>query len=558
MLCGAAVVTVAAVVQLAQSRDATVDVQVLAINDFHGALEPASDGNGRIASTDAGGIEYLATHLARLKATNPNTIIVSAGDNIGGTPLFSSLSHDEATVEGLNHAGIELSALGNHDLDEGWWELYRIQQGGCHPVDGCQDGTPYDGARFQYLAANVTLDPRRADPAMLARAGIQGAEPRPLLPGYVVREMDGVRVGFIGLELQDAPGVILASSIVGLTFGPEADAANKAAAELLAQGVRAVVVMVHDGLDGTYTGVNGCENLSGRFLETVKGMSDDIDVVLSAHSHLAYNCTIGRKLVTSAASSGRLITDVDLKIQRSTGEVIAKSARNMVVSRDVPKDASETALLEHYRPFAEKEGGRVVGSITAPLTRMDNAAGESALGDVIADALLEATRKVPGARAEIAFWNPGGIRADLPAKAGAATTPVTYAELFSVLPFGNILITKSVTGDMLLQMLELRLRTTPRLLQFSDGFSYAYDPSRPAGQRVDRASVRINGAPLNPQQQYRVATSNFLWDGGEGNVMLRSATDAATVGVDVDLVAEYFSSHSPVRPGPQNRIRRIR
>ena len=233
--------------QVGQDADAIVDVQLLAINDFHGGLDPAAGGTGRIGNQDAGGIEYLATHLARLKATNPNTVVVSAGDNIGATPLLSSLFHDEPSIEALGLAGLQLSALGNHDLDEGWWELYRIQKGGCHPVDGCQDGTPYSGAPFSYLAANVTLDPATADPKMLALAGIQGHESRPLLPASAVREVGGVRVGFIGLILQGAPRVILADSVRGLTFLPEAEAANEAARALRAQGVRTIVVLMHEG-----------------------------------------------------------------------------------------------------------------------------------------------------------------------------------------------------------------------------------------------------------------------------------------------------------------------
>ena len=489
-------------------------MQLLAINDFHGGLEPTSGGTGRIGATNAGGIEYLATHLARLKATNPNTVIVSAGDNIGGTPFLSSLSHDEASVEALNLAGLQVSALGNHDLDEGWWELYRIQNGGCHPVDGCQDGTPFAGAAFTYLAANVTLDPRRADPAVLARAGVRGAHPRPLLPAYAIREVSGVRVGFIGLILEEAPEMIISTSTRGLTFGPEAESTNEAAHALREKGVRAVVVLMHAGAERAGGDINGCEGMSRDFADLVNRMSDDVDVVISGHTHRAYNCLIGGKLVTSAASNGRLITDIDLRIQRSNGEVLSKSARNIVVTRDIPKDPDQSALIAHYRPVAEKVGTRVVGTITGDLTRIARGAGESSLGDVIADALLEGARKTPGASADVAFWNPGGIRADLVAPAGSEATPVTYAQLFSVLPFGNELIVKSVTGDAILQFLEQQFGVErQRIMQVSDGFSYAYDLSRPRGERVVRSSVRINGAPLDLNRTYRVATSNFLWGG---------------------------------------------
>ena len=553
------IVAVGAVAQQAQIVETTVDVQILAISDFHGALEPQSGGTGRIGSIDAGGIEYLAAHLARLKATNPNTVIVSAGDNIGGTPLLSSLSHDEASVEALNLAGLQVSALGNHDLDEGWWELYRIQKGGCHPVDGCQDGTPFAGAAFTYLAANVTLDPRRADPALLARAGVQGSDPRPLLPAYTVREVSGVRIGFIGLILKEAPEMIIPASTRGLIFGPEAESINEAARALRERGVRAVVVLIHQGAETAGSGINGCEGMSRGFVSLVDRMSDEVDVVVSGHTHLAYNCVIGGKVVTSAASNGRLITDIDLRIQRSDGEVLSKSARNVVVTRDVPKDPGQAALIAHYRPVVERVGTRVVGAITGDLTRIARGAGESALGDVIADALLEGTKKTSAGRADVAFWNPGGIRADLVASAGSAATPVTYAQLFSVLPFGNEIIVKSVTGDTILRFLEQQFGAErQRIMQVSSGFTYAYDPSRPRGERIVRSSVRINGAPLVPDQRYRVVTSNFLWGGGDDNTALGTATDPVTMGIDVDVVADYFSSHSPVEPGPQDRIRQVR
>lgn len=552
----AAIVSVTAAVQLAQVAEPIVDVQLLAINDFHGALEPTSDANGRIGATDAGGVEYLATHLARLKATNPHTFIVSAGDNIGGTPLLSSLSHDEASIEALNLAGLQVSAVGNHELDQGWWELVRIQKGGCHPLDGCQDGTPYDGAMFSYLAANITLDPSRADPAMIARAGLADTGIQPLLPAFTIREVAGVRVGFIGVTLQDAPTVIVSGSIRGLTFGPEAETANDAARSLREQGVRAIVVLIHEGGVPGSGDINGCDGISRGLVDMVNRMSHDIDVVVSGHTHRAYNCTIGTKIVTSASSTGRLITDIDLRIERANGEVVSKTARNVIVSRDVAKDPRETALLAHYRPVAEKVGGRVVGTIVTSISRVLNDAGESPMGYVVGDAFLEAGQKAPGG-AELAFTNPGSIRADLTASAGAS--PVSYAQLFAVLPFGNEVVVKSLTGAAILQMLEEQFGTErSRILHVSSGFTYAYDSSRPRGERIDRSSVRIKGAPLAPARRYRVVTNSFLWGAGDGFSVLGSGTDAVTVGVDVDALADYFSRHSPVKPGSQNRIRKIR
>jgi 5'-nucleotidase len=558
VLCAVVVVAAAAVAQLAQVGDAMVDVQLLAINDFHGALEPPSGGGGQIGSADAGGVEYLSAHLARLRAARPNTLVVSAGDNIGGTPLLSSLFHDEASVEALNLAGLQLSALGNHDLDEGWWELYRIQKGGCHPTDGCQDGTPFSGASFTYLAANVMLDPQKADPSFLAAAGVQGAAPRPLLPAYAVREVNGIRIGFIGLILRGAPAIIIPASVRGLTFGSEAEAANSAARTLREQGVRAIVVLMHQGGEQRSGDINGCDGMSRDVLELVDRFSDDIDVVVSGHSHQAYNCTIDGKLVTSASSNGRLITDIDLRLRRSDGEIVAKAARNIVVTRDIEKDAAQSALVARYRPLAEKVGNRVVGTLVSSLVREPSNAGEFPLGAVVADAFLDGG-KTAGAAADLAFTNPGSIRADVIARDRSGRSPVTYAELFSVLPFGNDVVVKSVPGDALVEMLEQQFGADrTRIMQVSKGFTYAYDATRPRGQRIDRSSVRINGAPLDPNRRYRVVTNSFLWAAGENLDALRRAADPVTVGVDVDVLADYFSRHSPVTPAAPDRIRRLR
>ena len=551
-------VSLAVAALAAQGRpasSATVDVQILAFNDFHGALEPPAGANGRIGNTVAGGAEYLAAHLARLEATNPNTVIVSAGDNIGGTPLLSSLFHDEASVEALNLAGLDISTVGNHDLDEGWWELYRMVNGGCHPEDGCQDGTPYDGARFTYLSANITLDPRQADPARVAAAGVTGTERRPLFMPYTIKEFEGVRVGFIGLTLEGAPRIIAPPSTKGLTFSPEPQAANQAASELRSRGVDAIVVVMHEGGAPTGEDPDSCDGISSDIVDLVNRMSNDIDVVVSGHSHRAYNCTIGTKLVTSASSFGRVVTDIDLKIQKGTGRLVSKSAHNIIVTRDVDAHAAETALIARYRPLAVKVGGRVVGGITATIPRAFNEAGESALGDVIADGMLEAAKNTPGAGGDVAFTNPGGIRADVAASGGGTTTGVTYAQLFEVLPFGNTIIAKTLTGGALVQVLEEQFgRDATRILQVSNGFTYAYDPSRPAGQRIDRASIRINGAPLVPTQRYRVVSSDFIWNGGDDFSTVKSGTDPVTVGTDVDVLAAYITRHSPVSPGPQDRI----
>jgi 5'-nucleotidase len=564
VLIAALLILVASVVQFAQVSQATVPIQILAFNDFHGGLEPVTGGNGRVGSVEAGGVEYLAAHLARYERDTSNTLTVSAGDNIGASPFLSSLFHDEPSIEALTLAGLDLSALGNHELDEGWWELYRIQRGGCHPVDGCQDGTPYAGAPFPYLAANVVLDPQRADPKMLALAGIEGTEPRPLLPAYAIREVGGVRVGVIGLILQEAPSMILPTATRGLIFEAEAPSVNKAAAELRAKGIRAIVVIMHEGGDQEGTDPNGCDQISTDLTGLATAISDDVDVIVSGHSHQAYNCTIDGKLVTSAASAGRIFTDIDLEVRRSDGEVVSKTARNVIVTRDVDKHPALTSLLAGYRPAAEKVSNRVIGTITGSLTRVATPAGESVMGDVVADALLYAARKTPGVDADLAVWNSGGVRADLVMPPGVQSAPITYGQSFSVLPFGNELITKSLTGEKLIEMLEEQFGGAGgtgdrvRILQVSEGFTYSYDSTRPFGQRIDRSSIRLNGKPIDPAMTYRLATSNYLWDGGDDQAALREGRDAELVGVDYDVLADYFVNNSPVRPPAANRIHKIR
>jgi 5'-nucleotidase len=542
----------------AQAPAATVDVQVLAINDFHGALEPPAGANGRIGSRAAGGMEFLATHLARLRATNPNTVIVSAGDNIGATPLLSSLAHDEASIQALSLAGLEVSAVGNHELDEGWWELRRMQDGGCHPVDGCLSGPTFAGATFAYLAANIALDPGQANPEMVARAGLRGAGRQPLFPPFTIREFSGVRIGFIGLTLRGAPGIILRDRVLGLTFAEEAAAANDAARVLREQGVRAIVVMMHAGGEQSGRDVNGCEGISSSLRRLANRMSDDIDVIVSGHSHRAYNCVIGGKVVTSAASGGRLITDIDLRIRRSDGEVTTKTARNLIVTRDVAKDPSQSAIIARYGAVADKLGRRVIGTLTGSLLRTVDEAGESTLGRVIADAMLDGARQAGVGRVDVAFWNSGGIRGDLVLPQGSGPRPVTYAQLFSVMPFANELIVKSLTGDALLGVLEGQfVSPRPRILPVSSTLTYAYDLSQPRGQRVVRSSVRIDGARLDPGRRYRVATSDFLWGGGDGVSAFGSGTDPVAVGIDVEIAAAYLTRRSPIGPDSSGRVRKV-
>jgi 5'-nucleotidase len=511
------------------AKNPIADIQILGFNDFHGALEPPTGANGRLDSVPAGGVEYLAAHIARLKAENPNTVVVSAGDNIGASSLLSGLFHDEPTIEALSAAGLQVSTVGNHEFDEGWEELTRMQKGDCHPVAGCQDRTPFNGARFEYLAANVT------------RGG------QALFPATAVKVVDGIKVGFIGLALEGTPSIVNAAFTKGLTFGSEVAAGNQAAAALVAQGVKTIVVVIHEGGYPATTDVNGCE-LSGSIIDIANQLSPEIDVIVSGHTHRPYVCTLGTKLVTSAQSNGALITDIDLRVDRATGDVVSKSAKNVIVTRDIEKDAATTAVIEHYRPFFNEIGQRQIGTLTAPLLEAGNEAGESALGDVIADAILEQTSAAASGGAQVALWNTGGIRTDL---IGQPSTPghpiaVVFSQAFDVLPFGNRVEVRTVSGAALIAMLETGV------FQVSRGVSFQVDPKRPRRERVDRASITLDGRPIDPSARYRVATSDFIWNGGDAVVV--ESSEPLDAGADIDLFIAYLTKHSPVRPGAQDRI----
>ena len=555
---------------------ATVSVQLLSFNDYHGNLEPPAGSSGRIGTTDAGGIEYFATHLANLKATNPNTLIVGAGDMIGASPLTSALFHDEPSIESLNLAGLQVTAVGNHEFDEGSAELLRMQNGGCHPTDKCQDGTPFEGADFEFLSANVFLNQTKdakitaaSNTAKTEQPGKPDAAPKtakeaPLLPAYTIKTVGGVKIGFIGMTLEGTPTIVTPTAVAGLNFYPEAYMANYWAQNLRKQGVKTIVVLLHEG--GFQTGgsdINGCAGIAGPIVGITNLMSNDIDVVVSGHTHNAYNCMIGSKLVTSAASFGRLITDIDLEIDTTTGDVVTKRATNRIVTRTVPKHAGETALLQRYQALAAPLANRVIGRVTADITRTANRAGESALGDVIADAQLAATKPANKGGAVVAFMNPGGIRADFTfnqQSGGEQPGQVTFSEAFTVQPFGNTLVVKTMTGQMIKDLLEQQFDNpstgADRVLQVSTGFTYTYRRSNPKGSRVDAASIRINGTAIGLATQYRVSMNSFLADGGDNFSAFRQGTNTLGGEVDTDAIVSYFAANNgaPIGPGQQSRI----
>ncbi|TBW39725.1 bifunctional metallophosphatase/5'-nucleotidase [Siculibacillus lacustris] len=526
-----------------------LEVTLLAINDFHGNLKPPAGGikirnpadPTKTITVAAGGSEAMATLIKTEKAAKPNAIFVAAGDLVGASPLLSALFADEPTVESLSLMGLEISAVGNHEFDKGSAELLRKQNGGCQSDKACLALHPFLGAKYHYLAAST----------------IDTATGKTLLPPYEIKTFEGIPVGFIGLTLKRTPDMVLPSGVAGLAFRDEAETVNALVPELQAKGVEAIVVLIHEG--GAATGnYDDCIGISGAIVDIVGKLDPAVKVVISGHTHRAYICDMGGRLVTSGDKFGTLVTEIDLKIDRGSKRIVEARANNLIVRTDtLAKDPDQTALIATYEKVAGPLIERPVGAIAATITKTQAPSGESSLGNLIADAQLAATRGPAQGAAVIAVTNPGGVRTDLVKKHDGA--PVTYGDVFAVQPFANNLVTITLTGADLHEALEQQWSdpNNPRLLQPSAGFSYTWDAAKPIGERVDPASITLDGRPIDPAARYRVTLNNFLADGGDGFKVFRKGTDAVTGVFDVDALEAFLKTAGVVEAPALGRIRRL-
>ena len=483
----------------AEQHAQTTDVQILALNDFHGQLRPpdSTSSGGRIGATPAGGAEYLASYVRDLRATNPNTLFVSAGDLIGATPLVSAIFHDEPTIEAMNLIGLDYNGVGNHEFDEGTAELTRMQNGGCHPVEGCFADDGFEGADFRFLAANVTYK----------------STGKTIFPPYAIHHFDGIKVAIVGMTLEGTPSIVTAAATADIDFHDEADSVNALVPVLKRQGVETIIVLLHEGGSAgplNETTVNQCNNPTGAAVDVISRFDREIDLVVTGHTNWALNCAnfAGTGImVTGAASVGRVVTDVDLTISRATKEVVSAAINNVIVRRDQkPAAADITALINRYGEIAAPVENRVLGNAPLALTRTQNAAGESSLGDIIADAQLWATSgpswpAANGAPAVVAFMNSGGIRSDI------NVGPITYGEAFNVQPFANVLVTMDMTGAQIDALLEQQFTGGNGVLQISGSLTYDRSQSLPPGNRI--SNIRIGGVAVVPATTYRVTVNTF-------------------------------------------------
>ena len=547
-----------------------VSVQILAFNDFHGNLEPPT-GSGALvtvpiddpvvgtvgpdagvttnadagtAQLPAGGASYLAAHVKKLRAMQPNTLVVSAGDLIGASPFISNLFRDEPAILVMNALGLDFDGVGNHEFDRGLAELVRLSVPGCSLGD-CDAGTTYPGAKFQFLAANVENDQTNMT----------------VFPPYAVKEIGGVKVGVIGLTLEATPSVTVETAIRGLSFKDEVETVNALVPRLLSEGVSAIVVLVHQGgfQDATGT-VDTCRGMTGEILPIAAALDPAVDVIVSAHTHAFYDCTMNGRLLTSASSFGRVVTKIDLTIDPAAKKVVTKGAKNIVVSRDIAPEPEVESLIATYQARSAPLANRVVGHIPSDITKSTTGrpSCETQLGDVIADAQLAATKAAGVGSAVIAFMNPGGIRTDLvyAASGTEGNGVVTYGETFAVQPFSNNLVTVTLTGAQIKTVLEQQFSAgVARILQVSAGFTYGYTWN--AGTKtgtIDAASIKLNGMPLDMSATYRVTMNGFLAGGGDGFAVFKDGTDRLSGGFDLDALVDYLGKNDPIVPPAGDRI----
>ncbi len=557
----------------------TVPVRLLALNDFHGNLEPPTGSSGRMVdengnTVDAGGAAYVATHMKGL--TDRNTIAVAQGDLIGATPLVSAAYHDEPSVEFMDKLGLKVAAVGNHEFDEGYAELRRIMNGGCHPVDGCSPAGKWKGAKFDYVGANVLFkNPRERTDALAALGGSNSAEVKqaladwgvPALPPVSIKWMNGVPIGFIGLVTQTTPSIVTSEGIKDLKFVDEVKAANVASKLLRLVGVKAQVVLVHEG-DQVTAGQSpdACSAVPGAGNRIATQVDAEIDFILSGHSHQAYLCKVkdpaGKdRLYSQGGSFGRVITQVDLKVNTKTRDVERASvvADNHVVTRTVTADPEISAFVQTWKDRVAPVANRAVGTIGADITNTAAPSGESPLGNLIADGQLAASRT--GGNAQIALMNPGGVRASLafagsPANEGDGV--VTYGEAFTVQPFNNLMQVVTLTGAQLKTLLEQQFTGGPnnqaftKILQPSANFTYTYSRGAAWGSKV--SDMKIDGVPVTDTQTIRVAANNFLVGGGDAFLAFTEGTELWSGPLDIDAFVEQLGRDNPIAPPATNRI----
>lgn len=541
----------------------TTTVKIIGFNDFHGTLQSPGSFSGK----PSGGVDVLAGYVASLKSQNPNSLVISAGDLTGASPLISAFFHDEGSIETMNRLGLEFNAVGNHEFDQGRIELLRKQNGGCHPsntntCEGTVVGTPmpFEGAKFKYLAANV----------------VDNTSGKTLFPPYGIKTFNTpqgtVRVGIIGMTLKDTPTIVTPAGVAGLTFTDEANTVNALVPRLRARGVEAIIVLIHQGGFQAATPPNFINDCSGNLdpsqspiLDIVSRLDDAVDLVVSGHTHTGYKCMlpnkVGRKIpVTQASAFGRVLTDINMPIDVTTGDVDHASftlgnINNIIVDRTnaaITPNGTIAGIVAGYNSLVSPLANAVIGSIT---TDLPNTGDEMPAGDLIADAQLAATAPAAFGAAAIAFMNRGGVRNPgfIFNQQSGTESPgdVTFGEAFTVQPFGNSLVTMTLSGLQIKNLLEQQFvgclgQTTQRIMQVSSGFKYSWSASAVPCSKI--SNITLSGAPVNPGDSYRVTVNNFMSTGGDGFTVLLGGANLLGGAQDIDALVDYLKNFKSPNP----------
>ncbi|MGY4533715.1 5'-nucleotidase [Pseudomonas sp. TE3786] len=518
-----------------QKATAPVEVNVAAINDFHGNLlsnpfkYPDAAAAGGEVKLKAGGIAALSGLLAELRAKDAELLLIGAGDMVGGSPPISSMWADEPSVDALDLLGLKFSVVGNHELDQGKAELLRQIRGGCEstrPDKACQFDKAYKGASFPYISANL----------MDTQTG------KPLFQPYRIEQAHGAKIAFVGATLRNVNAFVSSKSMDGLSTIDEADAINALLPELNQQKVDAVIAVIHQGGETPERfDQQDCSQLSGDVVEVVKRLDPQIKVAITAHTHQGYLCRVGDKLVTQGASFGRLLTQLTLSIDIDKHQLLSVSAQNLVVDAQRYHATPDVAALQaQVESRSQAQLGQPLARLgSRQVNREINDAGESAMGDLIADSQLAATRSLG---AQVALMNLGGMRTDIALEEGQEQ--VNYGQVASVQPFNNTLNIVTLTGAQLRQLLEQQWQDGSMAfypLQPSDSLSYRWDATRPQGQRVLAESLMVDGQVVQPEQDYRITLNSFLAEGGDNFTVLKQASHRLDTGLnDLEALINYL------------------
>jgi 5'-nucleotidase len=514
-----------------QAVQEPISINLVAMNDFHGNLEPSRyvptkpDGS-KAQPIRAGGDEAVAAALQAWRKEDKDLLFVSAGDLVGASPAMSSLWADEPTIEAMNMLDLRASAVGNHEFDAGRKELLRQQHGGCdspRPTKACQMAKNYGGAKFTYLAANV----------------VDSATGKPFIPAFKIEEIKGIKLGLVGVVLQDTQSVVMASGIAGLKFGDEAEAINRAIPEMRRQGADVIVALVHQGGRTEESPIQpGCSQLKGPIVDIVRKLDPVVKLVITGHTHEGYLCKVDGRTVTQASSYGHYLTRIGMQVQKGAGAVGDITVRNVLMKAgDYPADDRMAAFIAKVKDSSRAALNRPIARLAAaPVLRKQNEAGEAPLGNLIADAIVAATRNLG---VQIGFMNEGGIRKDLEA---GENNVAAFGQTQAVLPFGNTLVVMDLSGAQIRNLLEQQWHSASSngsMLQVSNGFGYTWDEKRPAGSRV--TSVTLNGKPLDDGKSYRIVANNFLAEGGDNFPEFAKGTNRLETGLlDLDAFTEYL------------------